>query len=168
MKIETFISNAIINQSPKKLGDLMQKFTQEVYKLDNAYNIHHDLYDSKKCEEIEVKCSRVLTNCKKAKNKSYLDFLTQEKQLCVFSKRLQEKFDCNIQQIQPKEFKTLYYYLFFKETILLFEISSSSLREDEFIGYSNFQHYKNKDEGQFHIKPNNINHHLNTYLKRYY
>ncbi|WDM38059.1 hypothetical protein [Streptococcus parasuis] len=70
--------------------------------------------------------------------------------------------DCNIQQVKPKFFHTLFYGLFFGDKIRIYKISDVDYLEKkdnpEFSG-SDSQHFGNEGEGQFHIKDSNLSFH---------
>ena len=77
------------------------------------------------------------------------------------------RFDCNIQQIKREQFDILFYGLFYIDCI---EIFCSDTKDIGLIpGYSDYQHYGNKGEGQFHINNNSLpyhrQNHFNTVIK---
>ena len=72
--------------------------------------------------------------------------------------------DLTADQIKTNCFDILWYGVFFKDMIYIFEMPKETIKKDTKIQYSNKQHRGNKDEGQFHVKNSNIQHHIDNYL----
>jgi hypothetical protein len=82
------------------------------------------------------------------------------------SDRTSVRWDCNIQQVKPRMFDTLWYGLFFSDRVALFRMPSASVESDPGIRYSGRQHRGNEGEGQFHVTDRNVSHHESRYLAR--
>jgi len=130
-----------------------------------------DLY----CEEfgnIEVKFSRVLESEPVISELSAFDVILNSKSNIdrIIKSGDKKKFDCNIQQVKPKFFHTLFYGLFFEDKIMIYSISDveylKKITDPEFSG-SDKQHSGNEGEGQFHIKQSNIEIHDEFFDKEY-
>lgn len=119
-----------------------------------------DLY-SEEFGNIEVKFSRVLESEPVISELSAFDVILNSKSNIdrILKSSNKENFDCNIQQVKPKFFHTLFYGLFFEDKIKIYSISDveylRKITDSKFSG-SDKQHSGNKGEGQFHIKQSNI------------
>lgn len=119
-----------------------------------------DLY-SEEFGNIEVKFSRVLESESVISELSAFDVILNSKSNKdrILKSSNKENFDCNIQQVKPKFFHTLFYGLFFEDKIKIYSISDveylRKITDSKFSG-SDKQHSGNEGEGQFHIKQSNI------------
>lgn len=119
-----------------------------------------DLY-SEEFGNIEVKFSRVLESESVISELSAFDVILNSKlnKDRILKSSNKENFDCNIQQVKPKFFHTLFYGLFFEDKIKIYSISDveylRKITDSKFSG-SDKQHSGNEGEGQFHIKQSNI------------
>jgi hypothetical protein len=120
----------------------------------------HDgiLYD-KRCE---IKISRAFE--KSSSKLSLTKKLLSENLLKFIDSNSDTKFDCNIQQVKPNCFDTIIYGIFFNDIIYLFKTDSVTIQTDKNIGYNDKQHRGNVGEGQFHIKRNNLQYHIDNFL----
>lgn len=130
-----------------------------------------DLY-SEEFGNIEVKFSRVLESEPVISELSAFDVILNSKlnKDRILKSSNKENFDCNIQQVKPKFFHTLFYGLFFEDKIKIYSISDveylRKITDSEFSG-SDKQHSGNEGEGQFHIKQSNIKIHDEFFDKEY-
>ncbi|WP_314435076.1 hypothetical protein [uncultured Streptococcus sp.] len=130
-----------------------------------------DLY-SENYGNIEVKFSRVLESESSITEPSAFDIIMNSKSNSTRIVKSSEvkSFDCNIQQVKPKFFHTLFYGLFFGDEIRIYKISDVEYLEKkdnpEFSG-SDSQHFGNEGEGQFHIKDSNLSFHDQFRVKNF-
>ena len=157
--------SSICNLNTRKFGDvgeiLMTKIIKGLEKSDDLS------YDKKlKNKKGEIKVSRAFTRAKPITEENICEVLMQDNSVRLIEdkNKLKEKWDCNIQQVKPGCFDILWYGIFLKDAIYIFEISSESITKDPNIQYSNKQHRGNTGEGQFHLKNSNIQYHINKYL----
>ena len=120
---------------------------------------HDAILDGQKCE---IKISRALL--KQSSKLSFSEKLLVENSSKFINLNSKEKFDCNIQQVKPKCFDIIIYGVFFDDNIYLFKTDSKTIETDKNIGYVDKQHRGNVGEGQFHIKRNNIQYHIDNFL----
>ncbi len=120
---------------------------------------HDGILDGKKCE---IKISRAI---EKTLNKlSFSEKLLSESSTKFADSTSDIKFDCNIQQVKPKCFDVIIYGVFFEDIIYLFKTTNDIIVNDKNIGYVDKQHRGNVGEGQFHIKRNNLQYHIDNFL----
>ena len=159
--------DGIFSLNTRRFGKIAELMIQKIYNLNTPDSLAYDLLtcDNKK---VEVKFSTVLRSCDK---KITLDNMLEQvissnldNRMLTYEKTKSISFDCNIQQIKPKEFDILYYGCFFEDKIMICQISSSNIILDDKIMYSAHQHRGNVGEGQFHINNKTINNHLEKYL----
>ena len=157
--------SSICNLNTRKFGDvgeiLMTKIIKGLEKSDDLS------YDKKlKNKKGEIKVSRAFTRAKPITEENICEVLMQDNSVRLIEdkNKLKEKWDCNIQQVKPGCFDILWYGIFLKDAIYIFEIPSESITKDPNIQYSNKQHRGNTGEGQFHLKDSNIQYHINKYL----
>lgn len=144
----------------EKIGEII--LDNLILGLSKADNNSHDRKQGKK--KIESKFARAIKKVD-TKNLSFIEQLSSTASLSYVNSASKEKFDCNIQQIKPKCFDTLYYGVIFDDCVYVFKIDSKQLLKDsKNIGYSNKQHRGNIGEGQFHIKSTNLQYHIDNYL----
>ena len=170
---EKFVNGLYANMVTRRVGKIGEILIQAQEFFDDADSIHHDLKDTATDDRIEVKCSKV--------QEEHPEPLTRENFIthCIehdpsnrpvsYDERLDRKWDCNIQQIKRTEFEKLFYVLFFKDRVCIFCIGPDEIAEDKKIGYCPTQHgggEKEIEEGQFHVKNININHHIENYLHK--
>jgi len=157
--------SSICNLNTRKFGDvgeiLMSKIIKGLEKSDDLS------YDKKlKNKKGEIKVSRAFTRASPITEKNICEVLMQDNSVRLIEdkNKLEEKWDCNIQQVKPGCFDILWYGIFLKDAIYIFEIPSESITKDLNIQYSNKQHRGNTGEGQFHLKNSNVQYHINKYL----
>lgn len=161
--IENF-RNGIFALHTRRFGTVAELMIKKIYYLNDSDNL---AYDGKKDNlKIEIKFSRVLKkNEEKINEKNVIDqcikALSEKRQLNSDDID-QFDFDCNIQQVKNKEFDILYYGLFFKDKIEIFCITPELIPKLNY--FSGKQHRGNVGEGQFHVKPENIEFHRENYL----
>jgi len=130
--------------------------------------LDYDLFDEITDQRIEVKSSRVLRTQKlNLTTYNLYDVIisnSERNRLLHSNNALDETFDCNIQQLKPGHFDTLYYMLFFNDVIEFFRIQSDQIESDHGIRYADKQHRGNQGEGQFHINQTTYQHHKENYF----
>jgi len=172
---EKFVNGLFANMVTRRVGKIGEILIQAQELFDDADSIHHDLKDTAADDRIEVKCSKVQEEHEEPLTRE--NFITH----CIeqdptnrpvsYDERLDRKWVCNIQQIKRTEFEKLFYVLFFKDRVCVFCIGPDKIVEDEKVGYCPTQHgggEKEIEEGQFMVKTNNIQHHIETYLHKEY
>lgn len=157
--------SSICNLNTRKFGDvgeiLMRKIIKGLKKADDLS------YDNKLGDQKgEVKVSRAFTRSNPITEENICEVLMQDNTVRLIrdENKLEQKWDCNIQQLKTYCFDILWYGVFFKDMIYIFEIPKETIKKDTNIQYSNKQHRNNEDEGQFHVKNSNIQHHIDNYL----
>lgn len=120
---------------------------------------HDGILDNQRCE---IKISRAIL--KQSSKLSFSEKLLSENITKFVNLDSNEKFDCNIQQVKPKCFDIIIYGIFFNDKIYLFKTDSNTIQTDKNIGYVDKQHRGNVGEGQFHIKRNNVQYHIDNFL----
>lgn len=157
-------------------GELAQVMLRRDMGLFPADDNSYDLKDSKG-RRIEVKFSRAYKKDIPLTAKNAIKLCTSCSAM-VYSSAEAEKessdYDCNIQQLKPDCFDSLYYGVFFSDKIEVFHAPRSAFPEsiDSFIedkaaarkklpGYA-LQH-KGGEECQFHIKKTTHKHHREHY-----
>lgn len=166
-------------------GELAQLMIKEKYHLLDAEDKTYDLKDPENQginSHIEVKFARAYKNPSSITRNNVLS-LCSNSSIDVFTSSEWENNDlfCNIQQLKPELFRTLYYGIFWKDKIEIFciDISKHNLFpnslerfiSDEFyrkqirknIPYFYLQH--NKKDYQFHLKKGSLPIHRNNFLK---
>ena len=157
--------SSICKLPPRKFGDvgeiLMTKIIKGLKKADDLS------YDKKlDNQKGEVKVSRAFTQTVQITKENICEVFIQDTTVVLVGdeNKLEKEWDCNIQQIKTNCFDILWYGVFFKDMIYIFEMPKETIKKDTKIQYSNKQHRGNKDEGQFHVKNSNIQHHIDNYL----
>lgn len=162
--IEIQRSNILNETAPRVFGTYGECIIDVVLpdRPQKSLNQHHDRF-SEVYGKIEIKFSRAKCPREKITLGNFKNCITSPT-FVRYSEIDHYKWDCNLQQIKPKEFDTLFYGLMFWDKIFIFKINSESIEKDKLIGYCPKQHKGNIGEGQFHIKPTNFNHHYKNYL----
>jgi len=164
----SFRSNILNESAPRKFGTYGELIIERINDIENpikkASNIHHDGF-SDRDGRIEVKFSRAKCPREKITLKNFKSCISSPS-FVDYRNRYNYDWDCNIQQIKPSQFDTLYYGLMFWDKILIFKINNETIEKDAPIGYCPKQHKGNIGEGQFHIKPRNFEHHYENYIHK--
>lgn len=160
-KIEILKEN-LKQMSPRRFGEKFGEWF--VFNLDSNLKerldgSHDGIYNDKRCE---IKISRALF--KTSKKISLTEELLSSNKSFYVNSESTDKFDCNIQQVKPKCFDLMIYGVFFDDIIYLFKTDSSTIQTDKNISYNDKQHRGNVGEGQFHIKRNNLQYHIDNFL----
>lgn len=159
--------DGIFALNTRRFGTVAEIMIKKMFDLEESATKLYDLYDANKDLRIEVKFSRVM--------REYEDKIREDNVIeqCIESSVLENRslgineteynrFDCNIQQIKREQFDILFYGLFYIDCI---EIFCSDTKDIELIpGYSDYQHYGNKGEGQFHINNNSLPYHRQNHF----
>lgn len=157
--------SSICNLNTRKFGDVGEiLMTKIIEGLEKSDDISYDKkFKNKKCE---IKVSRAFTKSNPITEENICEILMQDNSVRIVEdkNKFKQKWDCNIQQIKTSCFDILWYSLFLKDMVYIFEISSESIVKDLNIHYSNKQHRGNTGEGQFHLKNSNLQYHINKYL----
>ena len=157
--------SSICNLNTRKFGDVGEILMSKIIKgLEKSDNLSYDkkLGDQKG----EVKVSRAFTRANPITEQNICEVLMQDNSVRLIEdkNKLEQRWDCNIQQVKTGCFDILWYGIFFKDMIYVFEIPSETISKDPNIQYSDKQHRGNTGEGQFHLKNSNIQHHIDNYL----
>lgn len=168
IQVEEF-RDGIFSLNTRRFGKVAELMIKELYGLGNAQSDAsgaYDLFSDDEQKKIEVKFSTVLRKCKENINSENVIGQIMESNLetrmLEYGEIASVDFDCNIQQIKRKEFDVLYYGCFFGDKIMICKMDSDEILDC--YGYSDKQHRGNEGEGQFHIKNDTIDFHLNKYL----
>lgn len=157
--------NGIFSLNTARFGKIAELMIKKLFNMTNSDNLAYDLKDGD--EKIEVKFSKALKSCSNTINEknaiSSIIGANMDNRKISFKQSQKEKFDCNIQQVKPKEFNSLYYGVFFSDKIMICRISAYDIATDTEIKYSNHQHRNNTNEGQFHINNSTLDYHLDNY-----
>jgi len=164
MNVKTFRDN-LFSMNTRRFGRVAEIIVQRLVNAGVSEDIHHDLLVDG--TRVEVKFSRVeKKHSATIESFNVLEVVEKEGlsvRMFPFDEWKQHSFDCNIQQVKTDHFDTLFYGLLFADRIVIFIISATDLRYDGKLRYSDKQHKGNVGEGQFHIKPSNLDHHLQEY-----
>lgn len=159
--------DGIFSLNTRRFGKIAELMIQKMFDLRNPDSLAYDLL-TKDNKKIEVKFSTVLRKCDSTITvDNMIDQVISsniDNRMLTFDKAKRESFDCNIQQVKPKEFEILYYGCFFEDKIMICKINSSQIALDDKILYSDHQHRGNVGEGQFHINNKTLENHLEKYL----
>lgn len=170
-KREIKLRNAIFALQTRKFGNVTEKLVEIIRKEhgDIVVKAEDDSYDRYiNGKKNEIKGSKVLIstplNLEKDNIVETILASHNDNRHIPFNKSSKIKWVSNIQQIKSKLFKTLWYVLFFEDSVCIFKITPSQIKDDEKVRYSDKQHRGNTGEGQFHVNNTNIKHHLDNYL----
>lgn len=166
--LQQFI-DGIFSLNTRRFGTVAELMIKKLFSFEESNSKLYDLYDSYRNLRIEVKFSRAM--------QEYADAIREENVIsqCLASAVLENRsfsidetsiirFDSNIQQIKREQFDVLFYGLFYTDCIEIYTIDVNEI--GRIPGYSDYQHYGNKGEGQFHINNNSIGYHRQNYLNR--
>lgn len=157
----------IFSLNTRRFGKIAELMIKELYGFYDPENNAYDLLTDDN-RRIEVKFSTVLKKCVSTiDDKNIVNQVIESKldnRMLTLEKARQKTFDCNIQQVKPKEFEELYYGCFFEDEIMICKIEAKDITEDKDIMYSDHQHRGNQGEGQFHINNRTLETHLNKYI----
>ncbi len=165
-KIEQF-KKGIFTLHTRRFGSVAEIMIKKLYNLEKSDSIYYDMKD-KQNKRIEIKFATVLkANTSTIKDNNVIEQCTNA--ILEIRKMASEdvpkyKFDCNFQQIKCAEFDILYYGLFYSDKIEIYKMTTGQVLICK--GYSNKQHKGNKNEGQFHIKNDNLEYHRKNYLQK--
>lgn len=156
------LQNNLMQMAPRPFGEKFGEWL--TFKIDPTLQkrldgSHDAILDNKKTE---IKISRA--KVKSSKNLSFFGKLLSEQFSKFVSSTSKDGFDCNIQQVKPNCFDVIIYGVFFEDIIYLFKTTSDVIVNDKNIGYVDKQHRGNVGEGQFHIKRNNLQYHIDNFL----
>lgn len=156
-------------------GELAQLMVKKDMGLHSADDGSYDLKDDNG-HKIEVKFSRAYKKVSLTEDNA-IDICTNSNSTVYDSSEAEDKtanYDCNIEQLKPRCFDSLYYGVFFSDKIEIFHAPRSEFPDsvDSFIndkaaarkklpGYA-LQH-KGGEECQFHIKKTTHKHHRKHY-----
>lgn len=164
------LRDAIFSLHTRKFGGVVEKLVETILEeFGFIVEKSNDLSYDRKVNDLndEIKGSRVLgKSVLNLETDNIVESLLKHEtfRFVNVEDKLGAEWDCNIQQIKTKLFKTLWYVLFFGDCVAIFKIGANEIVEDKNISYSNKQHRGNKGEGQFHVTDKNIKYHLDNYL----
>lgn len=160
------LRDALFRLNTRRFGAVAELIIKKLKALSGPQSVFHDLFDPRTKQRIEVKFSTVLAKWSEPMREDNLLQVLQaamsEERVVSFSNWEASLFDCNVQQVKPAEFDTLYYGLFFHDCVLVFHCHSSEV--ERMPGWSDKQHKGNQGEGQFHLTNKNLAEHLTRHL----
>lgn len=160
------LKHGVFRLNTRRFGNVAEMMVQKLTNHARSKSIFHDLFDEKFKRRIEVKFSTVRKANKHAvATESLFEALEEglaDDRHMNFHTWKGESWICNIQQVKPAEFDTLYYGLFFADTVLIFHATSDQI--EKLPGYSSKQHKGNTGEGQFKLRPKTLHYHMENHL----
>ena len=144
-------------------GELAQLMVKKDMGLHAADNGSYDLKDDNG-HRIEVKFSRAYKKVSLTEDNA-IDICTNSTSTVYASSEAEDKaanYDCNIEQLKPRCFDSLYYGVFFADRIAIFKMNSNEIMSC--LGYSDKQHKGNEGEGQFHLNRSTIDYHMKNHF----
>lgn len=108
----------ILQLSPKKAGNFLEHFCRNIHAFATPSAGDHDAVNGE--DAVEIKCSRVISSEQSDADNLLDEFLQNNRGLLNFAEAFTRDFDCNIQQVKPDCFQSLYYYLIFADCIVSF------------------------------------------------
>jgi hypothetical protein len=165
--MESFRDSVLNESAPRRFGTIGEIIVENIKSrektpLCEAETIHYDRM-SRDEGKIEIKFSRAKYPTKRITRENLKSILVSPK-FVEYNNKYIIPWDCNIQQVKPREFNVLYYGVMFVDKIVIFRIDNSTIECDKNISYCNKQHKGNTGEGQFHIKSSNYQYHYDNYL----
>jgi hypothetical protein len=161
-ELAQLLQSALFRLNTRRLGAVGELLVQRLTDVERSRSVHHDLYDARQGERIEVKFSTVLACWETALRPDTLEAVLREAsgegRAIASDAWAGARFDCNIQQVKPAEFDILYYGLFFADGVLLFRCTAGDVAAMP--GWSAKQHKGNTGEGQFHLNARHLPYHL--------
>lgn len=118
------IGGKILHLSPKKAGGFLENFCRNIHTFSRAQAGDHDAVNDDGA--IEIKCSRVISSEHSDADNLLDEFLQHNRGLLNFDEAFSRPFDCNIQQVKPDCFQSLYYYLIFADSIVSFRANKDA------------------------------------------
>jgi hypothetical protein len=168
-ELGALLKEAVFQLNTRRFGALTELFIKRLKSFDRSQSIFYDLHDAVNGQRVEVKFSTVQSKWSTPLREDNLEAVLREavsrNRAVVYPNWPNSSFDCNIQQVKPAEFETLFYGLFFDDRILLFKCTTDDIARMP--GWSAKQHKGNVGEGQFHITSRNLQHHIDNYLVQY-
>lgn len=161
-KIKNF-RNGLLSLNTRRFGSVSEAIVRDFMQMKNSGNMKYNLYDPVEDCRVEVASSRAM----KKNDMSALDSIISEcfdsdikKRMVKYNNRYEADYICCFQQLKRKEFDTLYYIVYFKDTAVLFKTTSNKIGKN--IGFNDKQHRGAKGEGQFRISKDTIRKHENS------
>lgn len=165
-ELGALLKEGVFQLNTRRFGALTELFIKRLKSFDRSQNIFYDLYDAVKGQRVEVKFSTVLSKWSTPLREDNLEAVLREAvsgdRAVVFPNWPNSSFDCNIQQVKPAEFESLFYGLFFDDRILVFKCTTEDI--GQMPAWSAKQHKGNVGEGQFHITNRNLQYHIDHHL----
>ena len=152
---------------PRRFGTVAEVMVQRLKEFGKGNNVFHDLFDSVNNQRIEVKFSTVRAALPGIDRNNLLECILAELSAdrdVPFAKWQDYKFVCNVQQVKPAEFETMYYGLFFDDCIKIFKIRPDQI--DDKINYTDKQHKNSVGEGIFQVTHKNLQYHLDHFYEQ--
>lgn len=119
-----YLGTKILQLSPKKAGSFLEQFCRNIHTLSNPLAGDHDAVNTDGA--VEIKCSRVISSQDCDADNLLDEILQSNRGLLNFSEGFTREFDCNIQQVKPDCFQSLYYYLIFADCIVSFHANKDA------------------------------------------
>ena len=161
------IRDGIFALNTRRFGTVAETLIKILANTSWGKDPFHDLYDEAELKRIEVKFSRALrSHDATIREDNVLEQIVSaddKSRMFKSSQWKKHRFDCNIQQVKPREFDILYYGIFFSNKVMIFKINVSDIGKS--IRYSDKQHKGNIGEGQFHLNQDTYEHHLKRHFE---
>lgn len=166
--LQQFI-DGIFSLNTRRFGTVAELMIKQLFGFDKSNSKLYDLYDSYHNLRIEIKFSRAMQEyddpiCEENVITQCMESAILENRSFSIGETSRIRFDSNIQQIKREQFDVLFYGLFYTDCIEIYKVDVNEI--ERIPRYSNYQHYGNKGEGQFHINNNSIDYHRQKYLNR--
>jgi len=157
--------DGILHLQTRRFATVTELMIRGMTGAGDALNQHHDLFDTRSGQRIEVKfCvvrQRADARITAANVLDVVSSASAQNRRVSFEDWEFHQFGCNIQQVKREDFDVLYYGLFFEDAVVVFRIPAAMVGER--IHYSRTQHKGNTGEGQFHITHHNLQLHLDNF-----
>lgn len=161
----TEFRDGIFTLRTRRFGEVAELMIKLLYKLDDASDLSYDKFDARARKRVEIKFSTVMkSNDSPITENNVIDQCLKanlSQRVMKYAEIINQRFDCNIQQVKTNCFDILYYGLFFADRIVIYKMTSAQVIRCK--GYSNKQHRNNVGEGQFHINNETIDYHNEKY-----
>jgi hypothetical protein len=165
MEEEHFRNNLILLEG-KNFGKIFEIIVSRLANLEKAGDASHDWYCSLSSSRIEVKAIRAFFSHEKMNDGNLIEMLlegSKSKKLVNDKRKKIDQWNGGVCQIKLNCFEFLYYCAVFYDKIYFFITTPEKISNDKKICFSKKQH-RNGNMGQFHLTPQNIDHHIENYL----
>lgn len=160
------LRHAAFKLNTRRFGSLAEEMIKKLTRHEKSRSRFHDLYDHVGGRRIEIKFSTVMRKSTHLVGGpsifQALEESLEDNRKIAFDDRASCTWQSNIQQVKCTEFESLYYGLFFADSVLIFHANTEQVKAMP--NYSDSQHKGNKGEGQFHLNPKTFDYHFEHHL----